>query len=118
MKTPRTKTKTEDRSAQLAHARAVRDQRYQDLKNLPPEKFVAEAGDNGDPPRLLDKAEVLRRVPFTFPTLWKMMRENKFPMSRVSGGTKTVWLESEVNQWILNRPLSKLKAPDEIAEAE
>jgi len=41
----------EDRAAQLAKARAVRDQKYQ---NLPHEKFVAEAGDDGDPPDLKD----------------------------------------------------------------
>jgi len=108
----------EDRAAQLAKARAVRDQNYQ---NLPHEKFVAEAGDDGDsskgPPRLLDKEEVLRRVPLTYPTLWKMMREGTFPKSRVSGATKTVWLESEINQWIVNRPLTVLKGDQNSAKA-
>jgi predicted DNA-binding transcriptional regulator AlpA len=86
-----------------------------------PKKSVAEVSAATaaavDPPkgpaRLLDKEEVLRRVPFTFPTLWKMMREDKFPRSRVSNTAKTVWLEDEVEQWIRNRPVQKLKGDDE-----
>jgi len=81
----------------------------------------SEAGDDGDsskgPPRLLDKEEVLRRVPLTYPTLWKMMREGTFPKSRVSGATKTVWLESEINQWIVNRPLTVLNGDQNSAKA-
>jgi predicted DNA-binding transcriptional regulator AlpA len=65
------------------------------------------------PARLIDKEEVLRRVPFTYPTLWKMMREDKFPRSRTSETAKTVWLEDEVEQWIRNRPVAKLKGDDE-----
>jgi prophage regulatory protein len=82
---------------------------------------VASAVAASDPPkgpaRLLDKEEVLRRVPLTYPTIWKMMREDKFPRSRLSGTSKTVWLEDEVEQWIRNRPLQELKAPDEKIEA-
>jgi predicted DNA-binding transcriptional regulator AlpA len=92
-----------------------------------PKKIVAEinaaasAASAADPPkgpaRLLDKEEVLRRVPFTYPTIWKMMRENKFPRSLVSNTAKTVWLEDDVEQWIRNRPVQKLKGDDEKIEA-
>jgi predicted DNA-binding transcriptional regulator AlpA len=95
--------------------------------SMSPKKIVAEisaaasAAATADPPkgpaRLLDKEEVLRRVPFTYPTVWKMMREGTFPRSRLSGTSKTVWLEDEVEQWIRNRPLQELKAPDEKIKA-
>jgi predicted DNA-binding transcriptional regulator AlpA len=93
---------------------------------MSPKKIVAEvsaavSAAAVDPPkgpaRFLDKVEVLRRVPFTYPTIWALMREGKFPRSRVSGTSKAVWLEDEVEQWIRNRPVQKLKGDDEKIEA-
>jgi predicted DNA-binding transcriptional regulator AlpA len=60
------------------------------------------------PVRLLSKPEVLERTCVTFPTIWKWMREGTFPRSRVLGG-KSAWLEAEVNDWILSRPVRRLK---------
>jgi predicted DNA-binding transcriptional regulator AlpA len=77
---------------------------------------------NKSPPRLIDKNELLRRIPFTFPTIWKWMQEKTpdgkpaFPRSRNTGG-KCTWVESEVNDWILNRPLQVLKGDDEKSKA-
>jgi hypothetical protein len=39
-----------------------------------------------------------------------------FPRSRDTGG-KTTWVESEVNEWILNRPIQVLKGDAENIEA-
>lgn len=36
------------------------------------------------------------------------MREGKFPMSRQVGG-KIAWVESEIDEWIMNRPICKYK---------
>ena len=58
--------------------------------------------------RLISKPEVLDRVGVTYPTLWVWMREGKFPRSRDLGG-KACWLESEINDWITNRPVRRLK---------
>jgi predicted DNA-binding transcriptional regulator AlpA len=71
---------------------------------------VVAATGKAAPPRLIDKAEVLRRVPFTYPTLWAWMREDPpaFPRSRDTGG-KITWVESEIDNWILNRPQKVLK---------
>jgi predicted DNA-binding transcriptional regulator AlpA len=63
------------------------------------------------PERLLDRAEVLRRIPVTYVTLWKRMRDGTFPRSRNFGG-KVVWLESEIEAYIKNRPLQALKGDD------
>jgi len=55
------------------------------------------------PLRLINKAEPLRRVPVTYPTLWAWMQVGKFPRSKNIGG-KAAWLESEVEAWIHARP--------------
>ena len=58
--------------------------------------------------RLIFKREVLRRVGLSYPTIWKMMREGRFPRSRVCGG-KSAWLEAEVEAWIEGLPIRQLK---------
>jgi prophage regulatory protein len=63
------------------------------------------------PARLLSKPEVLDRVALTFPTIWKLMREGKFPHGRALGG-KTVWVESEIEAWIAALPDRKYKAAE------
>jgi predicted DNA-binding transcriptional regulator AlpA len=60
------------------------------------------------PERLLTRAELLQRVPVTFPTIWSWMREGKFPPARHLG-VKTFWLESEVSAWIRGLPLREYK---------
>lgn len=55
-------------------------------------------------PRVLLKSQVLERINVTFPTLWAWMRDGKFPRARQMG-KQTVWLESDVNDWITALPL-------------
>ena len=67
-------------------------------KKLPipiPQVVANVAAVTGDrcPPRLIDKIEVLRRVPFTYPIIWRWMREGTFPVlaipaARQPGGRK------------------------------
>ncbi len=61
--------------------------------------------------RLLSKAEVLYRVGVTFPTVWKWMRQGKFPRSRSLDG-KSFWLASEIDAWIAALPVRPLKGDD------
>jgi len=61
--------------------------------------------------RLIDKAELLKRVPVTFPTIWQWMREGKFPRSRNIGG-KAAWLESDIEAWIQARPKNVFKGEE------
>ena len=58
--------------------------------------------------RLIFRREVLRRVGLSYPTIWKMMREGRFPRSRVCGG-KSAWLEDEIEAWIESLPIRQLK---------
>ncbi len=58
--------------------------------------------------RLLSKRQVLGIVSLSYPTIWKMMRSGTFPRSRVVGG-KSMWVTSEINDWIANLPKRTLK---------
>jgi prophage regulatory protein len=65
--------------------------------------------DVGPPPiRLISKSDLLKRVPLSFPTIWKMMQQGRFPRARVIGG-KSVWIESEVNDFLAALPLRQYK---------
>jgi predicted DNA-binding transcriptional regulator AlpA len=55
------------------------------------------------PPRLLPKAEVCQRVGLTFPTIWKMIQKREFPRP-CRNGTKTMWIETEIDDYVLSRP--------------
>jgi predicted DNA-binding transcriptional regulator AlpA len=58
--------------------------------------------------RLLSRKEVMERVPVSYPTIWAWMRAGKFPRSRDIGG-KVCWVESEIERWIADLPIAKLK---------
>ena len=60
------------------------------------------------PERLIYRPELTKRVGLTYPTIWKQMRDGKFPRGRAVGG-KTAWLESEIDNWIAGLPVHRLK---------
>jgi predicted DNA-binding transcriptional regulator AlpA len=49
--------------------------------------------------KYIDKRQLLARVPNSYPTIWKRMKDGKFPKPRVMGG-KNVWREEEVNAYL------------------
>jgi predicted DNA-binding transcriptional regulator AlpA len=69
---------------------------------------MSQVPDDADTERLIDKNQLRERVPLSFPTIWTMMREGRFPAARIVGG-KSMWLESEVAAWIASRPQRKYK---------
>jgi prophage regulatory protein len=64
------------------------------------------------PPRLLSRREVLERVGATYPSVWKWMRDGKFPRARELTNGRIAWLESEIEEWIANLPIRKLKGDE------
>ena len=64
--------------------------------------------------RLIYKPELLDRVGLSYATVWTMMRQGRFPRSRVVGG-KVAWFESEIETWITELPVRRLKGdqPDQ-----
>ena len=77
-----------------------------DAAQAEPDKAAATATTN---PARFNKKQMLARVGASYPSIWQWMREGKFPRSRELGG-KAAWLESEIEQWIVNRPIRRLKA--------
>jgi predicted DNA-binding transcriptional regulator AlpA len=69
------------------------------------------------PIRLISKSELLKRVPLSFPTIWKMMQQGGFPRARVIGG-KSVWIESEVDDFLAALPLRQYKGDVPRAQTE
>jgi prophage regulatory protein len=57
----------------------------------------------------LSKAQVLKEVPVTGPTLWSWVRAGKFPRPRAISPNKTVWVAAEVDEWMQTRPLRTYK---------
>lgn len=51
----------------------------------------------------LSKAQVLKKIPVTAPTLWVWVRQGKFPRPRAIFN-KTVWVAAEVDAWMQARP--------------
>jgi predicted DNA-binding transcriptional regulator AlpA len=68
---------------------------------------VRRAGE-APPVRLIFKRELLKRIPLSFPTIWKMMRENRFPRARIIGG-KSAWFESEIDHFLASLPVRPYK---------
>ena len=60
------------------------------------------------PSRLISKRELLQRVPLSFPTIWKLMRQDKFPRARVIGG-KSFWFEQGIDTFLGTLPLRRYK---------
>jgi predicted DNA-binding transcriptional regulator AlpA len=62
--------------------------------------------------RLLNRHEVLAFAGCSYPTLWAWMRAGKFPRSRILGG-KSMWLSTEIDEWLANLPVRPLKGDTE-----
>jgi prophage regulatory protein len=83
----------------------------------PVQKQVApEPIDDFEQEGFLSKKQLLKRIPVSFPTIWKWMMAGEFPRAREIGPRKSGWLESEVSAWIASRPIRQLKS-DKQAEA-
>jgi predicted DNA-binding transcriptional regulator AlpA len=60
------------------------------------------------PIKLLTRGEVLELVGVSYPAIFGWVKEGKFPPGRTIGVGKKghiAWLESEVIDWIMSRPL-------------
>jgi prophage regulatory protein len=62
----------------------------------------------------LSKAQVLKKIPVTAPTLWAWVRQGKFPRPRAIFN-KTVWVAAEVDAWMQARPHRQYKPIKPIA---
>jgi len=58
--------------------------------------------------RLILKPIVLYKTSMTYPQIWKLMRDGKFPRS-VRLGSRAAWWESEVDAWLDNLHRTEFK---------
>jgi predicted DNA-binding transcriptional regulator AlpA len=70
---------------------------------------------HAQPVRLLNRHEVLAVAGCSYPTLWAWMRAGKFPRSRIVGG-KSMWLSTEIDEWLANLPMRPLKGDAEFKQ--
>jgi predicted DNA-binding transcriptional regulator AlpA len=54
--------------------------------------------------QFIDRRALLQRVPYSYPSIWKLMRDGKFPRPRILGG-KNAWDLAEVEQFLNSLPL-------------
>jgi predicted DNA-binding transcriptional regulator AlpA len=68
-------------------------------------------------PRLLTKRDVCALTGFSYQTIWGWMQRGQFPRSRFIGGksSRTVWLPSEIEEWLNTLPKRRLKGDAEVA---
>jgi predicted DNA-binding transcriptional regulator AlpA len=62
--------------------------------------------------RLLSKAKVIAITGVTYKSIWKWMQQGRFPRSRFVG-RESKWLSTEIDQWLADLPIMRLKGePD------
>ena len=57
--------------------------------------------------RLLSRAEVEARVALRRSSLYRLMRENRFPLPIVVGRRAVRWSQAEIEKWIADRPRAR-----------
>jgi prophage regulatory protein len=53
--------------------------------------------------KLLRFRELKERVGLGRTTIWRMMREGRFPQARLIGKSARAWVDSEIDAWIAAR---------------
>ena len=69
------------------------------------------------PIRFLRLAEVLRRIPYSAPHIWRLEQAGKFPRRAHLGANRVAWVEAEIDQWIAERLAAReqdCKSPDDL----
>jgi prophage regulatory protein len=52
--------------------------------------------------KLIKMKDVMDRIPLSRPSIYRLVKEEKFPKYiKIGGGT--FWLESDINSWIQNQ---------------
>lgn len=74
---------------------------------------VSDAEVTGPPSgrKVLFKGELLRRIPYSYPHVWKLMRADKFPRAHKLYG-RSVWYEDEIDAFLNGLPLREYKRAD------
>jgi prophage regulatory protein len=60
---------------------------------------------------MISKAEVVSRIGLSAPTIWRRVKAGDFPKPRQLTPNRIGWLESEIEEWELSRPLGQCEVP-------
>lgn len=55
------------------------------------------------PPRFLRIVEVTAKVSLSKPTIYRMVKDGRFPKSHKIGSRASAWLESEIDSWMMSK---------------
>jgi predicted DNA-binding transcriptional regulator AlpA len=58
--------------------------------------------------KVLSRQELLRRIPYSYAHIYKLMRQNRFPRAREMHG-RSVWYEDEIDAFLNNLPMRQYK---------
>jgi len=50
--------------------------------------------------RLISQREVMQRVPYGRTTIWKLIKQGRFPQPVKIGGNRVAFVDSEIDDWI------------------
>jgi predicted DNA-binding transcriptional regulator AlpA len=59
----------------------------------------APAPNESKPRKMMTEQEVLRLIPISSVTLWRMQRQGRFPKSTFISANRRVWFEDEIIEW-------------------
>jgi len=62
--------------------------------------------------RLLTMAEVLEAIPYSRPSVYRLMRKNQFPKPLKLGPSKIAFREAEISEWLATRKRA-LRSPED-----
>lgn len=66
--------------------------------------------------RLIMMKKLLERVPYSKVHIYRLMEQGKFPRAVPVGAQRVAWVETEIDDWIAKRLISRdLTNPDEEA---
>jgi len=60
--------------------------------------------------KMLRLPEVMDKVGLKTSKIYDMMAEGSFPRSRIITGRSVGWIEHEVDEWVLSRPVTEPRA--------
>jgi predicted DNA-binding transcriptional regulator AlpA len=58
--------------------------------------------------RLLNRRQLLDKTGLSYVKIWQMTQAGAFPRARVID-SRSLWIESEIDEWIANLPRRRLK---------
>ncbi len=60
--------------------------------------------------KFLRTNQLIEKVGLSRSTIWRLESQGKFPKRRQIGPGAVGWLEEEIEQWMLNRPVAENRA--------